>query len=159
MKKYILLFSLFVITLSSCQKSDVTAEQATIDDAKIQAYIKANKLTLTKDPSGFYYQIQILGTPDLTKTSTPNPIATSTVKVSFTNSYINGVAFDHVSNVSYKLSDATTIKAFQLAVTKISNGGRIYFITPSALAYGSTTQYTVPANSILIYTIDLIGFN
>ncbi|MDB5029973.1 FKBP-type peptidyl-prolyl cis-trans isomerase [Mucilaginibacter sp.] len=150
MKKYILLFSLFVITLSSCQKSDVTAQQAAVDDAKIQAYMKANNLTLTKDPSGFYYKI-------ITPGAAAHPIATSNVQVSYTNTYLNGIQFDHVNVVTYQLS--TTIPALQLGLLKIGTGGRIYLIAPSALAYGNTSQYTVPANSILIYTIDLIGYN
>jgi len=35
---------------------------------------------------------------------------------------------------------------------------RIRLIIPSALGYGSVAQSGIPANSVLDFTIDLIGF-
>jgi FKBP-type peptidyl-prolyl cis-trans isomerase FkpA len=151
MKKHLILFfSLFVIGLSACQKSDVTTDQAAIDDSKIQAYLKANNLTATKDASGLYYKIVIPGTAGT------NPTATTTnVQISYTNIYLNGITFDHVNVIDYKL--AALVKGLQIGIPKIGNGGRIVLYVPSALAYGNTDQFTIPANSILVYTVDLIG--
>ncbi len=158
MKKHLtLFFSLFVIGLTSCQKGgDVTSQQAAIDDAKIQAYIKANNIPAIKDPSGLYYQIITPGDP------TTKPTLLSTVQLTYTNSYLDGVNFDHVDVVNYKLSKlynsgGSMTPGLQIGLPKIGTGGRIILIVPSALGYGNTTQFTVPANSILIYTIDLIG--
>ena len=75
MKRYFILVSLLIIGLSSCQKYTVTglaATQASADDAKIQAYLKANNLTFTKDASGLYYQVVSQGTA-------PNPTTSSSV--------------------------------------------------------------------------------
>lgn len=149
MKKYLLLFSLFIIGLSSCQKSDVTSQQAAIDDAKIQAYFKSHSITgTTKDPSGLYYKILIKGTD-------PKPTINSTVQLTYTNTFINGFAFDHIAVSSYVLN--AQIKGLQIGVPLIGTGGRIVLYIPSALAYGNIDQYTVPANSVLIYTVDLNG--
>jgi FKBP-type peptidyl-prolyl cis-trans isomerase len=151
MKKHLILFfSLLVIGLSACQKSDVTTDQATADDAKIQAYLKANNLTATKDASGIYYQIVTPGTAGTNPTA-----ALSTVQITYTNIFLNGVTFDHVDVVNYKLS--TMVKGLQIGIPKIGNGGRIILYVPSALAYGNTDQFTIPANSVLVYKIDLIG--
>src|ERR1700761_2423472 len=110
MKKHLILFfSLFVLGLSACQKSDVTTDQAAIDDAKIQAYLKANKLTATKDPSGIYYQIVTQGTG--------NPISTSTVQITYTDIFLNGITFDHIDVVSFKLSNL--VKGLQIGIPKI----------------------------------------
>lgn len=150
MKKYLLLLSLFIVGLSSCQKSDVTSQQAAIDDAKIQAYFTSHKITnVTKDPSGMYYQILKAG--DATKM----PTIASTVQLTYTNNFISGVPFDHIDVTAYKLS--TSIKALQIGIPKIGVGGRIVLYIPSALAYGNIDQFSIPANSVLIYTIDLIG--
>ncbi len=158
MKKHLILFfSLFIVGLSSCHKSDVTADQAAIDDAKIQAYIKANNITVTKDPLGYYYKIVTPGD------QTSKPALFSTVQLTYTNSYLNGTQFDHVDVVSYKLSKLFNAGGFmtlglQSGIQKIGTGGRIILIIPSGLGYGNSTQFTVPPNSILFYTVDLIGF-
>jgi FKBP-type peptidyl-prolyl cis-trans isomerase FkpA len=152
MKKYLLLFSLIIIGLSACDKNEV-ATQATIDDAKIQAYIKANNITdLTKDPSGIYYKVMTPGTG-------PNPVyapTSSTVQVAYSFTYLDGQTGQSASDVSLLLS--STVLGFQIALTHINQGGRLYFIIPSNLGYGSVSNGAVPPNAVLIYTLDLIGF-
>jgi FKBP-type peptidyl-prolyl cis-trans isomerase len=160
MKKYLLLFSVVLLGLSACKKSDVTVEQATADDNKIQAYIAANYKTntFTKDPSGLYYSVVTLG-------AGAYPTASSTVQVNYTGKYLNGAVFTQTSStVNQQLSQ--TIMGWQIGLLHIkardpnvsgNTGGRIILIIPSGLAYGTTGNETIPANSVLIYTIDLIG--
>ena len=138
--------------LSACRKSDVTAEQAAVDDAKIQAYIKANIVNpnFTKDPSGIYYQIVKPGTGAY-------PSATSTVQVVYTGKLLNGTIFDSNPNTQLLLSQ--TIKGWQIVLPKINPTGRITFIVPSALAYGvAGSGAAIPTNAVLVFTVDLIGF-
>jgi FKBP-type peptidyl-prolyl cis-trans isomerase FkpA len=157
MKRYLLLFSLFIIGLSSCKKGDVTAEQASIDDARIQAYMAANNIKATKDASGIYYQVLKEGTGT-------NPASTSTVQVSSTGKLLNGTTFDHSEVTNFLLS--STIKGWQIGLLHVKSGtlgisntaGRILLIIPSALGYGTVAQTNIPANSVLVFTIDLIGF-
>ena len=149
MKKYLLLFSLFIISLSACKKGDVTSEQAAVDDAKIQAYIKANNINATKDASGIYYQVIRAGTGAY-------PTTSSTVKITYTGKYLNGQQFDSSQSVSLLLSG--TVQGFQLGIPHINNGGRILLIVPSALGYGTAGTGVVPANSVLVFTVDLISF-
>lgn len=150
MKRYLLLLSLFIIGLSSCKKGDVTAEQATIDDTKIQAFIKANNITATKDASGVYYQILAAG-------ETTHPTTTSTVQVAYNGRFLNNVSFDSSNQATFKL--ANVVKGWQIAIPKIGRGGRILFIVPSALAYGTTVNGAIPANSVLSFTAELTGWN
>ena len=161
MKKYLLLLSVVILGLSACKKVDFVAEQAAIDDAKIQAYIAANPSTtagITKDASGIYYKIL---TP--TTGAGPAPTEASTIKVSYKGNLLNGAGFDQSSGLTIKL--ASTIKGWQIGVLKINgpttsssnDGGKILLIVPSALAYGSAGVGSLPANSVLVFTIDLIG--
>jgi len=159
MKRILLLSGLLIILFSACKKQTFNdTRQATIDDLKIQAYIKANKIDVVKDPSGLYYQI-------VTTNPGPNPTATDTVQVSYTGKLLNGTVFD--AQTAAIVDMPTAIKGWQIGIPMIgadhiNKAARIRLIIPSALAYGSVVQtggqVTIPANSVLDFTIDLIGF-
>jgi FKBP-type peptidyl-prolyl cis-trans isomerase FkpA len=154
MKKYILIITLVLAGFSSCKKDEKfdAAAQATKDDTAIQAYLKANpSITATKDASGIYYQIITAGTGN-------SPVLTSKVNVNYTGSVLNGSTFATSSNLSSVLSGL--IQGWQVGIPKLKTGGRILLIIPSALGYGNTSPgAAIPANSVLIFTIDLNSFN
>ena len=156
MKKYLLLLSVVILGLSACKKGDLTADQAAIDDAKIQAYMAANNVTATKDASGIYYKVLKTGTGAY-------PTSVSTIQVAYTGKYLNGDTFDQSGN--YVTTLANTIKGWQIGMLKVNagslgvsnTGGRILLIVPSALAYGTAGSGALPPNTVLTFTIDLIG--
>jgi FKBP-type peptidyl-prolyl cis-trans isomerase FkpA len=150
MKKYFLLFSVLIIGLSSCQKTSV-ATQAAVDDTKIQAYIKANNITATKDPSGIYYQVIRPGTG-------PYPTSTDTVQIAYTGKYLNDQQFATAPTTDMAVSGL--VPGFQTGMQHINAGGRLLLIIPSALGYGTagTGSGGVAPNAVLVYTIDLISF-
>lgn len=151
MKKYFLLLSLLIIGVSSCKKESSfnAAAQAVTDNAAIKAYIAANNITATEDPSGLYYSVLIPGTGAY-------PTASSTVNVNYTGTLLDGTVFQTLSNLNDPLS--TLIKGWQIGVPHINNGGRILLMIPSGLGYGNNDQAGIPANSVLIFTIDLLSF-
>jgi FKBP-type peptidyl-prolyl cis-trans isomerase FkpA len=151
MKKYLLLFTILVLGLSACKKGDIVTEQASVDDAKIQAYIAATGYNMTKDPSGVYYQIITPGTGTY-------PTPTSTVKVTYTGTYLNGQSFGSGASQILTLGDGGTVPGFAIALQHVNTGGRIRFILPSGLAYGPAGNSPIPANAILVYVLDLNGF-
>lgn len=151
MKRYLLLLAVFVTVFSSCSKDSFDpAKQAAKDDAAIQAYIAANNITATKDPSGIYYQVITPGTGAY-------PTVNSKVTVNYTGKLLNGIVFDSGNLPSTALS--TLVKGWQYGIPHINTGGRILLLIPSALGYGNTTQGSIPANSVLIFTVDLTGFS
>ncbi len=151
MKRYILLFALVIGAFSSCKKDSFDpAKQAATDDAAIQAYIKANNITATKDPSGLYYQVITPGTG-----SYPN--MNSLITGSYTGKLLNGTVFQSGPISSSPLSGF--IQGWQIGIPHINTGGRILLLIPSALGYGNTANGSIPANSVLIFTIDLTGFS
>lgn len=152
MKKYLLL-TLIIIGLSSCKKNDTfnAAQQAATDDALIKAYIAANNITATKDPSGLYYQVLIAGTGAF-------PTASSTVSVNYSGKLLNGNVFAPTSHLQQPLT--SLIRGWQIGIPFINAGGRILLIVPSALGYGDTSPGAdIPANSVLVFTIDLSSFS
>lgn len=154
MKRYFLLLSgLIIILFSACRKELDTTTQASIDDAKIQAYIKANHLTMTKDTSGIYYQI-------ITANPGPHPTLTDTVKVTYTGELLNGTSFDSQSSTTFAINEL--VVGAQYGLTLVGANGqapyaRIKLIIPSRLGYGNETFGNIPANSPLVFTFDLLG--
>ncbi len=156
MRKYFLLLSIIIIALSGCKKNQV-ATQAQIDDEKIQLYLKTNNLTMTKDPSGIYYQILVPGTG-------PYPVGPSvtsvgsTVQVAYSGSYLNGQVFQAYQTDNRLVSGYSG--GFAYVLTLINKGGRIKCIIPSALGYGpdGDSGGSIPPNAVLVFTIDMIGF-
>jgi FKBP-type peptidyl-prolyl cis-trans isomerase FkpA len=158
MKKYFLLLGLAIITLSSCLKDDpqqqpVVADpavQAATDDAAIKKYLAAHTdIVATKDTSGIYYQIVTPGTG-------PNPSGGSTVTVNYTGKLLNDNPFD--SRTSYQTSLSSVITGWTIGVPFVKAGGRIILLIPSRYGYGPYPNGPIPANSVLIFTIDLISF-
>ncbi len=155
MKKYLLFFAVFTLLFSACKKSDSNttttvdpAVQAKIDDDKIQAYIKANNITAVKDPSGLYYQI-------ITPGSGTAPTVKSTVTVAYTGKLLDGTVFQTAPNYTSVLSGF--IQGWIIGIPFIKPQGRILLLIPSALGYGTAPKSGIPANSVLIFTIDLFA--
>ena len=151
MKKYFLLLSVLFIGLSSCKKTSFNATaQAATDDGLIRTYIDNNGITATKDPSGLYYEVINPGTGAA-------PTAASTVTVTYTGSLLSGAIFAPTSTLTSPLS--SLIQAWQIGVPHIATGGTILLLVPSALGYGNSSPgATIPANSVLIFTITLTSF-
>lgn len=153
MKKYFLLLTLITVAITSCKKSSSfdPAQQAAKDDAAIKAYITANNIVAIKDPSGLYYSVITPGTGAY-------PTASSTVNVNYTGKLLDGTVFAPTANLVQSLS--ALIPGWQVGIPHINTGGRILLLIPSALGYGNNSPgASIPANSVLIFTIDLIGFS
>lgn len=169
MKKILILLALFTITFSACKKNDNTtktpavdpAVQAKIDDDKIVAYLAANKITAQKDASGLYYLIVNPG-------SGTAPTVKSTIRIAYTGKLLDGTQFETNANYQHnlgptydnngKITDYGLIKGWQIGVPFIKPAGRIILYIPSALGYGTSAAGSIPANSVLIFTIDLVSF-
>lgn len=163
MKKYFLLLSLFAVTLTSCLKSSDTQDtnpvvpvdpvkQAATDSTAIAAYLAANPtIKAKKDTSGLYYQIITPGTGTA-------PTVNSTVTVSYTGSLLNGTQFG--SDPGFTTTLIGLIPAWQIGVPLIKTGGSILLIVPSRLGYANTSPAaSIPPNSVLVFTINLISVN
>lgn len=153
MKNYIFLL-LFLPAILACDKDEcpypdsiATASASEISD--IQEYLDANSLTATQHPSGFFYRVNTAGagaTPDLC----------SAVTVKYIGKLTNGSVFDaNASGISFILG--RLILGWQKGIPLIKPGGSITLYIPPSLGYGSSAVGSIPANSILIFDIDLVA--
>ncbi len=152
---------LFIIVLAlstalySC-RSNTCAKITTVAPASettaVKAFLDSKGLTATLDSRGFYYTIQNAG-------SSTKPDVCNTVEVRYKGMFTNGVVFDEVAvgDAPAPFPLGNLITGWQEGIPLIGTGGRITLYLPPTLAYGAKQVGTIPANSILVFEIDLVG--
>lgn len=129
----------------------VAAQNAT----KGKEYLEANKSKpgVQVTASGLQYKV-------ITPGSGPSPKATSTVKVHYRGTLIDGTEFDS----SYKRGQPAefgvgqVIKGWTEALQLMKKGAKYQLTIPSELAYGERNSGTIPANSVLNFEVELLDF-
>lgn len=171
MKK--LIFALFLAFssmafISSCVNIDDTYEdnlkkqeeynklvrnQYIADSTLIVKYIADSSLVAQIDTTyGFYYIIEKPGDEN-------HPTANSTAEVNYKGYLLNGTVFDKSEeDVSASISLSSLISGWRLGLPLIGVGGKIKLILPSFYAYGMSKYGSIPANSVVIFDIELISF-
>jgi FKBP-type peptidyl-prolyl cis-trans isomerase FkpA len=76
------------------------------------------------------------------------------VRIAYTGQLTDGTEFDKNLNASFALSNL--IKGWQQAMPLIGEGGFIKMYLPPSLGYGSVDKGNIPANSILIFDVELM---
>jgi FKBP-type peptidyl-prolyl cis-trans isomerase FkpA len=147
MQKIIYVFVL-IICLCQCKKKD-TVDQAKVDEDIIVKYIADNKLEAKATGTGLYYVIQTQGTG-------PQPASNSNVRVNYKGYLTNGKVFDQSKAGGYTTRLTQVIKGWQEGVPYFKTGGKGILLIPSALGYGAQAQSDIPANSVLIFDIELL---
>ena len=164
MKKF-LAISLISVLLVNCKKFDKVedpgTQQCTYDPCAVKApateiqsvqdYLTANNITATQHCSGLFYKIERPGTGVA-------PSACSSVTIRYIGKFTNGTIFDQTQGTStYTNNLSYLIRGWINGVPFISSGGKIHLYIPSTLGYGSQANGPIPANSILIFEIELVS--
>ncbi len=149
MRALILLISLVIVaTCISCKKRKVST-QVKEDEKIITDYISNNGLNATATGSGLYYVISTEGTGQ-------QPNSGSTVTVKYKGYLKDQSVFDQNTNGgTFSLSGV--IKGWQEGIPYFKKGGKGILLIPSALGYGDKATGKIPANSVLIFDIDLVN--
>lgn len=153
MNKFLkLLLCFLVLSLGvSCKKKNVI-DQATADENIITKYIADHGLNATATGSGLYYVISSQGTG-------ANPTASSVVTVNYKGYLTDGTVFDRSPAGGYVTALSKVIQGWQEGIPLFKKGGKGILLIPSALGYGSQAQSGIPANSVLIFDIELVDVN
>ncbi len=143
------LMAILVLTLSNCSKNkDYTA----IDRELIVNYLADHNLTATEHESGLFYIHTLEG-------SGGHPSPTSTITIKYKGYFLDGEVFDKTGdNQSASFYLPNLIEGWQIGIPLMKKGGKIKLFIPSRLGYGSRESGAVPANSVLIFDIDLLEF-
>jgi FKBP-type peptidyl-prolyl cis-trans isomerase FkpA len=149
----------FPFLIAACNKSsspdcsgpkDVASAAET---AKLKTYLGADSLTYTQHPNGFFYKITTAGT------GTASPTVCSAVLVKYSGRFTTSTTpFDeNKTGVAFDLN--RLIKGWQIGIPLLKKGGSMILYLPPSLAYGSQGSLpTIPGDSYLVFTIDLVDF-
>lgn len=90
----------------------------------------------------------------------PRPEETDTVTIHYVGKLINGTEFDSSRrrNQPATFPLPQLIRGWQEVVPMMRRGETWEFVIPAELAYGSRARDAIPANSTLIFEIELIDF-
>jgi FKBP-type peptidyl-prolyl cis-trans isomerase FkpA len=131
-----------------CQYDPCMYSATTADIAALQQYIDTNSIVATQHCSGVFYRIESEGTGK-------TPTACSDITVQYKGYLTDGTVFDQATSpVSFNLGGLIT--GWKNTIPLIKAGGRIVLYIPPSLGYGNQAAGTIPANSILIFEVDLI---
>lgn len=149
---YSLLPVLIATLFASCFKEQ--RPQIEIDEEIIQEYIEENNLDMMMHPTGIYYRIDEEGVGE-----TAPPEAELEVEVKYKGYLTDGTVFDETKGTdTTKFKLGGVIPGWQVAITLLKEGGKGLFIIPSDWAYGPRGVGLIPPNSVLIFEIELVGF-
>ncbi len=138
-------------------------KQKSVDAKIIDDYIAKNNLSgkAQKTENGVYYVVTQPGTG-------PTPSPGDVVSVQYTGKLLNGTVFDSSDKmqnpqatgqpVQFPIGVGQVIPGWDETVTKMHKGEKATLIIPSTMAYGSRPNPKIPANSVLLFDVELISF-
>jgi FKBP-type peptidyl-prolyl cis-trans isomerase len=130
----------------------VAKQKAAVEIAKepalIAAYTAKSGKTFQKTASGLQYSIEKPG-------AGPSPQMGETWVVNYRGTFLNGKEFDKGSAAEMPLGQM--IPGFNEALTLMKAGGKATFVIPSSIAYGDQPRGPIPANSVLVFELEVIS--
>lgn len=157
-------FFAFLIVLTGCQPSSPevakTKPSPTVDPVTtptVAASPTPGEMKTT--PSGFQYQDTQIGIG-------PRPLLGQNVKVAYVGKFPDGHKFDG-GVVDFTIGETGIIKGWNWGVGGNSKegidamrvGGKRKIVVPPLLGYGDKPYSTIPANSTLVFELELLRIN
>lgn len=120
----------------------------------IADYAQANNLQLQMTDSGLFYQLEDAGEGEKAETG-------KQVTVHYTGMLLNGEVFDssHQRNepITFELGAGRVIQGWDEGITLFRVGGKGKLVIPSPLGYGPREMGPIPAESTLVFDIELVS--
>ncbi|MBC7903000.1 MAG: FKBP-type peptidyl-prolyl cis-trans isomerase [Gemmatimonadaceae bacterium] len=147
--------AIVIVAAPSCLKNkeleSCTNVSAATDEPTILSYLTSNNITgYVKHSSGLYYKVITPGAGAI-------PGSGDKVYVKYKGYFTNKTSFDSETDATktgWVLN--TLIPGWIIGLPMISKGGKIELYVPSSLGYGCQPTGPIPANSVLVFEIELV---
>ena len=151
MKKILVLAALLTLTGSAFAQKKATNRPA---PQKTAAPVEKKELNVEyTTASGLKYKI-------LEKGTGKRAVAGSTVSVHYTGRLTNGTKFDSSRDrgqpFSFKLGQGMVIKGWDEGIALLNVGDKAVFTIPPSIGYGDREMGSIPANSTLVFDVELM---
>ncbi|MCL1066005.1 FKBP-type peptidyl-prolyl cis-trans isomerase [Shewanella olleyana] len=133
------------------EQAELLASQAVEEGKKFLETNKAKEGVVTTE-SGLQYEVLEAGEGD-------TPVAEDTVEVHYKGTLIDGTEFDssYSRGEPAKFPLNRVIPGWTEGVQLMPIGAKYKFVIPSELAYGERDTGTIPANSTLVFEVELLS--
>lgn len=139
----------------TCNYNECAVVVPDSESQTVKEYLDANNITATKHCSGMYYVVENAGTGG-------TPDICNYISIHYKGMLTNGNVFDQTTTTPALFQLGGLIAAWKNVIPKIKEGGRLVMYVPPSLGYGNTDardqngNVIIPANSILIFEVDLL---
>ena len=162
-RKYLLVSVLFLSffqisclknSVAECSYSPCKFVAPASEITAVSNYLSANSLTATQHCSGVFYSITTAGTGKQAN-------ACSGVNVKYTGKRTDGFIFDQKVANAVGVDLNNVINGWRIGIPLIKEGGAMTLYIPPYMGYGAQDikdangNVLIPANSIIIFTIEL----
>ena len=147
-----LLAAMPIVALACSAKSDGPAAPI-IESATFAVALGVDLSASTRTSTGLYYRDLIVGTGAVAASG-------NSLTVHYAGFLTSGTQFDY--NIApqtpypFTLGNGSVIAGWDQGVPGMRVGGRRQLIIPPSLGYGSAGSGSIPGNSILVFTVDLV---
>ncbi len=153
--KKIVLIALVAFLLINCSKDKCNYDPCAIvapasEVASVQSYLSSNNITATQHCSGIFYAVDAAG-------SGKQPTGCSTVNVNYEGKLTNGTVFDKTTGTPASFPLNGVVTGFANGILQVKSGGKVRMYIPPSLGYGNRAVGNIPANSILIFTVEVVS--
>lgn len=141
--------------MEKAQQEEIAKQEKLVGEQAqtIENYAKEKNLSVQKTESGLYYVVEKPGTGE-------NPKPGSQVTVHYKGYLLDGTVFDESYKrgepITFPLGVGQVIRGWDEGIALFKKGGKGKLLIPSPLAYGDRDGGPIPANSILIFDIELL---
>jgi FKBP-type peptidyl-prolyl cis-trans isomerase FkpA len=145
--------SLFVLALAMAVPSMLGAQSAPVASGPIMLFLQHNRAEkgVIETPSGLQYKV-------LTPSSeTVRPSADDIALVMYKGSLTNGAVFDQ-SEQPMPMEISGVVPGFSEALTLMARGAKYRVWIKPSLGYGDQATGPIPANSVLVFDIEMIDW-
>jgi peptidylprolyl isomerase len=150
MSHYFIISFILAGALSGCVEQK---EQKVEKDKEKMTVAVASEEEITT-PSGLKYVERQIGTGDVAQKG-------KTIAVHYVGTLEDGTKFDSSVDrgkpIDFKLGVGQVIKGWDEGLTDVKVGGKRKLIIPAELGYGNRAAGKIPANSTLIFEVELVA--